>query len=499
MLTTLIQKEMMHHILSARFVALLLMCVLLIPLNLHINYHHYLKRQIDYQEQEKFKNEDTRKDENRKESAGVKEGVHTFKFSRIEETDPNFEVSKLILKPTPLSVFATGLESALPSYLGMTRNGIKRGEASLSTAPIAFLLGHLDFVFVVSTVFSLLALLFTFDAVAGEREAGTLRITLANALPRDIFLWSKLIGGYLVFILPFLISLILGLLVLVTQGFPLAEPEVFPRVLCLILVSLLYIAVFFAIGGVISIYFDSSKTSLIVAFTVWVFAVLILPRVGFLAAQIVAPTSTAESVYKEKAARRTELRATLEAERSKMMGEALSEMLRESNDTPGSEPGVMIRFGPAHMEKVNEKMTPLEEEVRLKYRDFATQLDRRYQQERKHQDAIGVNFSRITPTASFIFLATDTTQTGQAKKNTYFQTGIRYYETLDTEMFSKMSEDPGAFTHIEGIASPIPPPPIAEPTLEETLQHSALDLLLLCFFAIVLTTVAFLKFFRSDI
>ena len=79
----------------------------------------------------------------------------------------------------------------------MTRNGITRGEASLSTAPIAFLLGHLDFVFVVSTVFSLLALLFTFDAVAGEREAGTLRITLANALPRDIFLWSKLIGGYL--------------------------------------------------------------------------------------------------------------------------------------------------------------------------------------------------------------------------------------------------------------------------------------------------------------
>ena len=494
MLMTLIQKEMMHHILSARFVALLLMCVLLIPLNLHINYHHYLKRQIDYQEQEKRKDENTRKDEDGKESGGV----HHFKFS-TEATDPNFEVSKLILKPTPLSVFATGLESALPSYLGMTRNGIARGEASLSTAPIAFLLGHLDFVFVVSTVFSLLALLFTFDAVAGEREAGTLRITLANALPRDIFLWSKLIGGYLVFILPFLISLIIGLLVLVSQGFPLGEWDIFLRILCLIFVSLLYIAVFFAIGAVISIYFDSSKTALIVAFTVWVFAVLILPRVGFLAAQIVAPTSTAESVYKEKTARRAELRATLEAERSKMMGEALSEMLRESNVTPGQTQTRVIAFGSAHMDKVNEKMAPLEEEVRLKYRDFATQLDRRYQQERKYQDAIGVNFSRITPTASFIFLATDTTQTGQAKKNTYFQTGIRYYETLDTEMFSKMSEDPGAFTHVEDIASSIPPPPLVEPTLEETLQHAALDLLLLCFFAIVLTTVAFLKFFRTDI
>ncbi len=188
MLITLIQKEIMHHILSARFVALLLMCVLLIPLNLHINYHHYLKRQIDYQEQEILKDENAPEDESREEPTGM-----SFKFT-TKTTDTNFEVSKLLLKPTPLSVFATGLESALPSYLGMTRNGITRGEAALSTAPIAFLLGHLDFVFVVSTVFSLLALLFTFDAVAGEREAGTLRITLANALPRDIFLWSKLIG-----------------------------------------------------------------------------------------------------------------------------------------------------------------------------------------------------------------------------------------------------------------------------------------------------------------
>ena len=492
MLITLIQKEIMHHVLSVRFVALLLMCVLLIPLNLHINYHHYLKRQINYQEQETFKDENTLKDENSQEPAGL-----SFQFT-TKATDPNFEVSKLILKPTPLSVFATGLESALPSYLGMTRNGVTRGEAALSTAPIAFLLGHLDFVFVVSTVFSLLALLFTFDAVAGEREAGTLRINLANALPRDVFLWSKLIGGYFVFILPFLISLIIGLLVLVWQGFPLAEPDIFPRVLCLVFVSLLYIAVFFAMGAVISIYFDSSKTALIVAFTIWAFAVLILPRVGFLAAQIVAPTSTAESVYREKTARRAELRASLEAERSKMMSEVVSEMMRESNAMQESKPAV-IGIDSKHFDKVNEKMIPLEEEARLKYRDLATQLDRRYQRERKHQDEIGINFSRITPTASFIFLATDTMQTGQTKKNTYIQTGTRYYETLDAEIFSKMSEDPGAHIHIEEIPSPMPPPPLAELSLEETLQHAALDLLLLCFLAVVLTTVAFLKFFRMDI
>ena len=476
MLLTLIRKEMMHHILSARFIALLLMCVLLIPLNLHINYHRYLQRQIDYQE--------TVKDENNKDPAEQP-------WLQKQRTDPNLEVSKLILKPTPLSVFGTGLESALPSYLGMTRNGIQQGKAALSTAPIAFLLGHLDFVFVVSTVFSLLALLFTFDAVTGEKEAGTLRITLANALPRDIFLWSKLIGGYLVFIVPFLVSLITGLLVLVWQGFPLSESDIFPRVFCLIGISLLYIAVFFAIGAVVSIYFDSSKTALIVAFTVWVFAVLILPRVGFLAAQIVAPTSTAESVYREKGARRAELRATLEVERNKIMGE----MIQESKQ--GEEMTGFFRLDEAFVAKMNEKMLPLEAAARSKYRDLATQLDRRYERERKRQDKIGINFSRITPTSSFIFLATDATQTGQMKRDTYFQTGTRYYEVLDAEMFSKMSD--AALLETEEIAAPPAPPPLAALTLEDMLQRAALDLLLLCFFTGGFTSVAFLKFFRSDI
>ena len=181
MLLTLIQKEVLHHILSVRFVALLLMCLVLIPLTLSINYRNYRQNLVNYQE--------------------------AVKLANIEETtvnpkmplEPEVEVSKLFLKPTPLSVFANGLGDALPSYLGMTRNGVTLGPPVLFSAPHSYLLGHLDFLFLVGTVFSLLALLFTFDAVAGERETGTLRITLANSLPRDFFLWSKLIGGYLVF------------------------------------------------------------------------------------------------------------------------------------------------------------------------------------------------------------------------------------------------------------------------------------------------------------
>ena len=471
MLLTLIQKEIMHHILSVRFVALLLMCLLLIPLTLFINYRSYRQNLIDYQE--------------------------AVKLANIEETtvnpkmplEPEIEVSKLILKPTPLSVFANGLGDALPSYLGMTRNGITQGPPSMFTSPLSYLLGHLDFLFVVGTVFSLLALLFTFDAVAGEREAGTIRITLSNSLPRDLFLWSKLIGGYLVFVVPFLLSFLFGLLLLVWQGFPLGEPEIFPRVLSLTLVSLLYIAVFFAIGTVISTYLDNAKTALIVAFTVWVFAVLITPRVGFLAAKLIAPTRTSQSVYMEKTAMRDDMNAALAAEKQKIMLE-----------TPADERGMRIIAGEV-LNQVDERMKPFEEEYRQKFQNRADKLDRDYKREAEQQEQVGEMFSRITPTASLIYLATNLTQTGKRKMDNYFQAGERYYDDLDTDLFSKIVDHANArmYNPATDIVKITQPPPLATTSLGDTFRQSTVDVLLLCFFAVALTTAAFLKFFRLDI
>ncbi|MYB64941.1 ABC transporter permease subunit [Candidatus Poribacteria bacterium] len=470
MLLTLIRKEMMHHLLSVRFIVLLLMCLLLVPLTLSINYQHYRQNLVDYQEAVKL--------------ANIEEKTVNPKLA----LEPEIEISKLFLKPTPLSVFADGLGDALPSYLGMTRNGIIQGAPALVSDFLSYLLGHLDFLFLVGTVFSLLALLFTFDAVAGEREAGTLRITLSNPIPRDLFLWSKLIGGYVVFIVAFLVSLLFGLLILVWQGFPLGEPGIFPRVFSITLASLLYIGVFFAIGTVISIYLDSPKTALIFAFTVWVFAVLITPRLGFLAAKVITPTRTSQSVYMEKTAMRDNFDVELKEQKTKFYMEV-----------PPDEQGVR-RINDEISKKVEERMTPLEEEYRSKFQNRANKLDRDYKRETERQEQVGEMFSRITPTSSLVYLTTNLTQTGKLERSNYFQTGDRYYEMLRTDFFSKILDHTSyRVRHPRDNVIITQPPSLATTTLGEVFRQSAVDVLLLCFFAVVLTTVAFLKFFRSDI
>ena len=480
MLMTLIQKEMMHHILSVRFIALLLMCALLIPLTLSINYRRYSQNLTDYQE-------------------SMKRARTEAKENPPNAQDPNTEVSKLFLKPTPLSVFANGIEEALPTYLGMTRNGVRQGSTGLAQASVAYALGNLDFLFIVGTVFSLLALLFTFDAIAGEREAGTLRINLSNPLPRDVFLWSKLIGGYIVFVIPFLVSFLLGLLLIVWQGFPLGELKIAIPVFGLTLISLLYIAVFFAIGVVISTYLDNSKTALIIAFTFWVFAVLIAPRGAFVVAKLVAPTRTKQSVYMEKSALRNNLVKDKDEKITKKMAEIF-----ESNGT------VNVSLNdPKTQERLDKLRKPIEEQFWMEFQNRAGKIDREYQREKDRQEQVGGMLSRIAPTSSLSYFAMNLTQTGELKRDLYFQTGERYYNQLDDVYFSEVSDDmfaqvlqilERANDSAESETDKIPPPPtLTEPSLSETLRRSAVDVFLLGFFALAFTTVAFLKFSRSDI
>ena len=204
MLVTLIQKEIMHHILSVRFVALLLMCVLLIPLTLSINYRSYRQNLVDYQE--------------------------AVKLANIEETtintkmplDPELEISKLFLKPELMSVFANGLGNALPSYLGVTRNGVTQGPPALVSAPLSYLLGHLDFLFIVrdrfqSTCITVYIRCSCWGARSRYSSDYLSKFPAARSLSVEQIDWRI----PRVFVVPFLVSLLFGLLVLVWQGFPL--------------------------------------------------------------------------------------------------------------------------------------------------------------------------------------------------------------------------------------------------------------------------------------
>lgn len=150
--------------------------------------------------------------------------------------------------------------------------------------------------------------------------------------------------------------------------------------------------------------------------------------------------------------------------------------------------------------EVDKRVKPLEAEYRQKIEKHAAQIDRNYQRKKARQEQRGETLSRMTPTSSLIYLVTSLTQTGNRKRIIYFETGKRYYDALYADLFSKIVDHVSMRTITpDDVVQITQPPPLAPTTLGETFRQSMVDVLLLCFFAVVLTTVAFLKFFRFDI
>ena len=75
-----------------------------------------------------------------------------------------------------------------------------------------------DWAFIIGYVLSLLALLFTFDAMSGERERGTLRLMLANSIPRHTVLIGKFLGALISLCIPTVLGILINLLVISTSN-----------------------------------------------------------------------------------------------------------------------------------------------------------------------------------------------------------------------------------------------------------------------------------------
>ena len=78
-----------------------------------------------------------------------------------------------------------------------------------SANPLLNLLSSIALGFIFEVVLSLMALIFAYDALAGERERGTLRLVLTNAISRGHILLAKYISAMTCLLVPLIISLAL--------------------------------------------------------------------------------------------------------------------------------------------------------------------------------------------------------------------------------------------------------------------------------------------------
>ena len=126
-----------------------------------------------------------------------------------------------------------------------------------------------DLEFTFQVVLSLLAILFAFDAVCGERERGTLRLTFSQAVPRATYIMGKIVGALLALTVPLLIPLAAGGLLLVVMQVPMTGEDWLLLGL-VVLSGMLYIGAILGLSVLVSALTRRSSTAFVFLLCLWV-------------------------------------------------------------------------------------------------------------------------------------------------------------------------------------------------------------------------------------
>ncbi len=207
------KKEFHNNLLSARFLIGFLLCLVLIPFSILINID-------DYRDQL---------------------GQHRIDRDVAEKAMAEVRVYSalkpiVVFPPEPLAIFGKGLSAQVGNQVKV-RLGVKpilaEGKTAARDNPFLASFFTVDFVDIAAIIFSLLALLFSYDALTREKEDGTLRLQMANSLGRSKLLAGKVVG-ILVTLLPVVVFCFLlgGIIVLFSGDLSFGGRGVGPAGLC---------------------------------------------------------------------------------------------------------------------------------------------------------------------------------------------------------------------------------------------------------------------------
>lgn len=340
---------------------------------------------------------------------------------------------------------------------------------------------ELDWSFAIGVVLSLMALLLTYDAVSGERRDGTLRLALANPVPRDLLLLGKFAAAMLTISIPLLLGALISLLILLGGGaLDLTGSDWVALALALGL-SLVYVSVFVGLGLFVSTRVRRPTTGLLGLLLLWVLSVELVPGgLGILGMHLAEPVSRVEG--------EREGRALTQG----FIDHAKEELFTRLSPSQAPDDEVVLHDWAAALND---------------YRDGQMELLDRLEDQQLRRVAFARTLTRISPTAVYRYGLEALAGSGFTRYESFVHQARRYraqfLEYLKVEDRADADSPHHAFVR-EGLSTrPVDPRTVPRFrdrfSLADGLRAATWDLVLLVLLAIVFFMAAYVSFLRCDV
>jgi ABC-type transport system involved in multi-copper enzyme maturation permease subunit len=460
MFATIFKKELLDQVLSPKFLIVTLLSLVLIPASFLLN------------------------------SASYHDAFREYDASRKEAP----ETTTVYRAPSPLSTFGIGLESALPKIVVFSKYQTEAKGARVQSEVLSAINGRLDLVVIVGSLLGLFAVLYAGAMACGEKEAGTLKLVLSNSVKRSTVIAAKFMGGFTVLLLPFAAGTLIGLLLLLLQGFPLFADGNAVQVLALLVLAVLYLAALFSLGLFISTRTHRTSLALLAGFFVWIFLTFIIPKTSEPIAGLVRKVQS-EEVMK---ANRAQVRNQIEKEK----GRALKPLMDRYLSSKG--------MAGWDWDGYSKARRPVAQKFEERLDQTLQKFDAEYELKKSAQRRLSLNIARLSPTSVFTQAALNLCHTGIADLENFNGSLAAHHRQLVQVAFrfqfsdEYSSEDGHTSLGYSGHYSEqgkidYPQFRYAFPPFEETLRATAPDILLLVFFNLVFFAAAYVSFTRYDV
>ena len=481
MLAAIVKRELLDHLISLRFGLALVLTVGLMVLNAlgFVGGSHEFRRG-HYLEQIQAEQEVQRSN------------AHRGLWKLIIHGGQNY----IYKKPSPLMFCATGANDALPERL-WTQGGETNYNGTKFYSPFVLIYWDIidiwapkasqlletqaiDWVFIIGVLLSLMALLFTFDAFIGEKERGTLKLVMAQSLPRHTLLLGKFLGAMLVLAIVLSLAIVVNLLIVLALSkvnLGLVEAG---RLVGMVGLSLLYLTCFVALGLWVSIWSSTTRSSLVGVLLLWTCGVLLWPATGgALAARVLVS----------------------EFEEELVLGWGFA-----NNNTPVHQKLIELK------NKLQNRDLRKPEKVRqLADAQRAVRQLRQDREDRLWAHSLGEvdnarHIVRLSPTGCFQYGMEALAGTGLARHRSFVEQVRTYVQQFEQTMLNLDRDDPKSM-HIHLVAQglskqkidPDTLPVFTEDMSTTLLRHAVVDVIGLFFFAVLTYMLAYRSWLRASI
>jgi ABC-type transport system involved in multi-copper enzyme maturation permease subunit len=423
MLKIIITREFLDNILNLRFMIGLVLCVIITVVCIIILSHDYRQQLADYNLRVNLQEEALNK-------------YYT----------PNYGMLNITQKPP---------ERFRPLIIGISG---KENFRSFDDDPLPILFPPLDFLFIVTIIMSLLAILFSYDAIAGERQSGTLRLVIANSVSRAKILLGKFIGGAASLLIPFILSLLVGAIYISINPSIQWDGSAWAELVLLTAASITFITLFYLLGLMVSAFSRYSSTSILNCLFLWVLLILVIPNIcPYISAQLcrVPSIREVERTEGEIGADAHRVFRELNNETVKRFRSRYGELWSEFEAMKFGGIGIYI-VEPNHIKAARQRaaadpefkamMDAYVEEVEkarlemIRIRREGGKLRKNLETKAALQTKLAQNLACISPLADFIYVARDLTGTGMRSLE-YFELTKKQYEDKSRPYWKKKIQD----------------------------------------------------------